>query len=87
MAIFALNFAKFEKFQHTKILIFFETIRNFAKLNETLLSETYRNFNEISRNLPKLTEISRNRFRVSVQTLIVYRILNYVDLEYFVHSL
>ena len=41
-------------------MILSEIIRNFAKFTETLLSETDRN----------LTEISRNRFKVSVQTLL-----------------
>ena len=72
--IFSLIFEKFGKFLN----IFFGI---FPKLSEiSLLSEIDRNFTEISRNfaklaetdrnLPKLTEISRNRFRVSVQTLI-----------------
>ena len=48
--------------------------RNLPKFRKKLLSEADRHFTEISRNIPKLTEISQNRFPVSVQTLLLVRI-------------
>ena len=62
------------KFRETLLT---ETDRNFGKVTEVprnaffpKLINILTKFRKISRKLPKLTEISRNRFRVSVQTLV-----------------